>query len=69
MIRRNKRLAPSDSMAVHFPKARLRVLGKKRDQRLGSSFLAPELACEKILKGALFKKFHEIRKRLVYSSM
>jgi hypothetical protein len=56
MIRPNKRLTPSDSMAVHFLNARLRLLGKKRDHRLGSSFLAPEFACEKNSERRIIQK-------------
>jgi hypothetical protein len=39
-------------------------VGKKREI-VGSCFLAPEAACEKILKGALFKNILETRKDLL----
>jgi hypothetical protein len=57
-------------MAVPFFKRQLARPGQEaRSKVVGSSFLAPEFAAKKILKGVLVKKIREIRKRLAYSSM
>jgi hypothetical protein len=57
-------------MAVPFFKRQLARPGQEaRSKVVGSSFLAPEFAAKKILKGVLVKKIRKIRKRLAYSSM